>query len=225
MNKLTIDECHEIVAYFLHRSPPFEVKRCSAFLDLYQDLTGPRIIQGSNIEIEEDVLESHEHLREVISTVRTNPLIIRQHLIQMCFQTSAPQAEEVQNVTYIIVQLGFMLNCNLKDQCSKNYRVGAWKPSRWEEDETFQDFVSKAIPKRMTGTSEPQQQKDKISAWKLRDRYKIDIRGTDNIAEHLLYDPRTRSLKVFHHTTWLHAQLEKSQQVGKDLDLNGSLMV
>jgi hypothetical protein len=63
-------------------------------------------------------------------------------------------------------------------------------------------------------------EKKLLKAWKLVRRCGIKLRPTDNLLEHLQYDPKEKILKVFHHVAFLRAALRrtKGQQLGLDLE-------
>ncbi|XMA13370.1 hypothetical protein WAI453_006161 [Rhynchosporium graminicola] len=65
--------------------------------------------------------------------------------------------------------------------------------------------------------------KKELKAWKLKKRHNLRFRPTDNIMEHLLYDPQSRTVKVFHHTSYLKAHLARSAQQPIDMDAHSSL--
>ena len=180
MEKLTIEEYNKIIEYFLDESQPDAGKGCTAFLHLYEELTEPQILSGSNIQVEDGLVTSHEDVREAVTSLRTNSSLTRLDFGQNCFSKTA-SLREVNIVIAISIQLGFMLNCNLKDQCSKNYNIGKCMLTRWENDESFQEVVSRTIPRQDIGTIEPQLQRNRIIAWKLKNRCDMEIHGTDNL--------------------------------------------
>ncbi|UNI16373.1 hypothetical protein JDV02_002809 [Purpureocillium takamizusanense] len=62
-----------------------------------------------------------------------------------------------------------------------------------------------------------------LKAWKLRKRYKIKLRHTNNLLEHLSYDPLTRVLRVYHQVSFLRTQLEKTRNEPLELSFEDSL--
>lgn len=116
-----------------------------------------------------------------------------------------------------------MLSCDLSLEYVQNRHIGGWQPARWGDDESFHGFVSRMVPTKTHGVITPQQGRNKLAVWKLEHRCKVKVIATNNIAEHLLYNPKNGSLRVFHHITWLHTQLERIQTDDDDLDLEDSL--
>ncbi|RDW72594.1 uncharacterized protein DSM5745_07766 [Aspergillus mulundensis] len=116
----------------------------------------------------------------------------------------------------------FMLDCSLKDKYSKNFEVGNYSPARWEANEPFVSYVERSIPIR-PGQFDANRHKKVLRAWKLKKRYQLQFRPTDNIMEHLLYDPLTRTVHVFHHTGYLKAHLRRSKDQPIDQQASESL--
>jgi len=108
----------------------------------------------------------------------------------------------------------------------EGFDVDGYSPARWEANEPFVTYLQRAIPKshNQQGSGfEIQRYKKTLRAWKLKERYKLQFRPTNNILEHLLYDPITRVVKVFHHTAYLKAHLKQSLDQPIDLDVYESL--
>ena len=97
----------------------------------------------------------------------------------------------------------------------------------WQPNERFVDFVSRCFPKTAgfsaAAKSALENQKS-MKAWKLRARFRLSFKGTDNLARHLLLDPSHPdgpTLYIFHYTAFLKAQLDrlKQQKFHKDSDI------
>lgn len=217
----------DIAKHYLSDNAPNELEKYSAFLQLYEESTAPLRVDGGHvIQIDESLLENHERLGEVVTDLRKNPAWTRAQFAKAIWPQSSGSDREKRNehrAIAAVVQVGFMLNCNLRDQHSKGHRIGDWTPPRWEGKEPFRDFVERAIPRQKLASSEPLQHKGLLKIWKLAKRCGMGIDATNNISEHLLYDPHTNRLRVFHHTSWLHAQLERLGGAQDDHDLNQCL--
>jgi len=54
-----------------------------------------------------------------------------------------------------------------------------------------------------------------MKAWKLRARFRLSFKGTDNLARHLLLDPLHPdgpTLYIFHYTVFLKAHMDRLGQ-------------
>ncbi|CZT44161.1 uncharacterized protein RSE6_04295 [Rhynchosporium secalis] len=119
-----------------------------------------------------------------------------------------------------------MLDCSMKDKYSEGFEISGYTHARWEPDEPFDSYMQRAVPKTFkpyNRASEFEVFKKELKAWKLKKRHNLRFRPTDNIMEHLLYDPQSRTVKVFHHTSYLKAHLARSAQQPIDMDAHSSL--
>ena len=222
MDQITSADRDAILRFFLADASVSNPKESAAFLDLYQDLVIPKTINGCNIQIDEELLRDHRHLQDVAETLRKDPRLTREEFIRLNFPLDAEKVSvREHDPTSVVVQLGYMLSCDLNLEYVQNRHIGGWQPARWDDNETFHDFVARTAPAKAHGVLPPQQDRNKLAIWKLESRCKVKVVATNNIAEHLLYNPKNGSLRVFHHLTWLHTQLERSQ--ANDLTLEDSL--
>ncbi len=85
----------------------------------------------------------------------------------------------------------------------------------WQPDERFIDFIYKCFPRTSEMSARVSQaiwNQRSMKAWKLKARFGISFKGTDNLARHLLLDPNGPTVYLFHHTTFLKAQLDRLQK-------------
>ena len=201
----------------------------SAYVHFYISLTCPAA-EGAVIQVDDSIFRSHEDILECVRCIRANSTLTRRQFEEASFRqnNSARHPEDtpdrhLEDATRTVVRLGFMLDSALKAKYSSEFSVGGYSPSSWELNEPFNDFVERAIPKQHVASVEVKWQNKALRAWKLRKRQKVKFRATDNIMEHLLYDPQTRIVRVFHHTAYLKAHLWRTQSQQIDLDVQSSL--
>ena len=106
-----------------------------------------------------------------------------------------------------------MVDCSDKDRHSAGYEVGGFRPVSWEGSERFTDFVRKVFPTDVHDREKVRtamKEKNALKCWKLKKRAHIKFLPTDNLAEHLLYDPQDNSVRIFRQTTFVKAQLRLS---------------
>ncbi len=97
----------------------------------------------------------------------------------------------------------------------------------WQPNERFVDFVSRRIPKAGGFSAAAKlaiENQRSMKAWKLRARFRLSFKGTDDLASHLLLDsshPDGPTLYIFHYTAFLKAQLGRLRQQNfqKDSDI------
>ena len=96
----------------------------------------------------------------------------------------------------------------------------------WHRGERLVDFVSRCIPTAARCSAPAKsalKNQRSMKAWKLRARFRLSFKGTDNLARHLLLDPSHPdgpTLYIFHYTAFLKAQLDRlrEQNFQKDSD-------
>ncbi|KAK0715153.1 hypothetical protein B0H67DRAFT_665098 [Lasiosphaeris hirsuta] len=90
----------------------------------------------------------------------------------------------------------------------------------WQPEERFVDFVSKCLPKSLGVSASVKRAMEKqkaMKAWKLKARFHLSFRGTDNLSRHLHLDPLHPdgpTLYIFHYTAFLKAHLNRLQERG-----------
>lgn len=121
-----------------------------------------------------------------------------------------------------LLKASLMIDCAPKEQSPKRQRIVDFVPRPWEQLQPFAQFVERCFPspaqsKKVRHQSpDALEQRRKLKAWKLKWRYAVRLRPTDNLAEHLAFDPKRRKLLVFRQVGFLKAHLHRSR--GEDID-------
>jgi hypothetical protein len=197
----------------------------SAYFQLYESVLCPSSIGNRVIQVDNPVFKTHKDVLECAKRLRLEPMLTREHLASAVFPYHVSTRDK-EDAIRSVLRISFMLDCSLKDKYSEGFEVDGYSPARWEANEPFVTYLQRAIPKshNQQGSGfEIQRYKKTLRAWKLKERYKLQFRPTNNILEHLLYDPITRVVKVFHHTAYLKAHLTQSLDQPIDLDVYESL--
>ncbi|KAK4172175.1 hypothetical protein QBC36DRAFT_390612 [Triangularia setosa] len=154
---------------------------------------------------------SHSDVFEVAAVLRRDPtLTLNQASEQLRTQT------RTQSGTICLTQ---QLNYTMRVSAQALLMLDFTEPvDTWEPSERFVDFVSRCIPKKAgfsaVAKSALENQRS-MKAWKLRARFRLSFKGTDNLARHLLLDPSHPdgpTLYIFHYTAFLKAQLDRLRQ-------------
>ena len=215
MEKLDLQELEKVASYFVHETDSQNLKTHSAFIRLYEDVTAPDFI----VQVEPTHLISHEQIRKASDILKRNPIWTRQEFVRHAFPSFISPIAKKEDPATIIVQLVYMLDCNSKDRHSINRGIGNWHPTRWEDHQSFQEFVKETLPVSKKQVIPPQEDLRMLVAWKLKRRYGLQLISTNNLAEHLLYDPANGgSLRIFHHVSWLAAQLKQREHTVNTTD-------
>ncbi|KAL6814505.1 hypothetical protein J3E69DRAFT_347390 [Trichoderma sp. SZMC 28015] len=107
------------------------------------------------------------------------------------------------------VQLAFMIDPSSRDGFPMAYRIENEDafPVKWLPNETFIQFFNTAFPTEPLNFWHSSIRKRSLRAWKLKRRLGIQLRPTNDLAEHLVYNPRMKTLAVFHQVEYLKAQV------------------
>lgn len=117
--------------------------------------------------------------------------------------------EDVENALDIAVQATFMTDSVATRGHASDFRLGGLRPKCWASNESFVQFLESSFPR---ATDSPKicsvmEDQDSLKSWKLAKKLRITFKGTNNLADHLLYDSRYNILYLFHHVAWLNAHL------------------
>ena len=194
------------------------------YFEFYTSITCPSSFT-TTIQVDNPAFNTHADILGCVEQLRLNPGLTREQFAIASLPEKDVSTREKDNAIRTIVHVAFMLDCSLKDKYSKGFDIDGYTPAKWEPNEPFEFFVQRAVLKSTNKDRnfDFKACKKDLKAWKLKKRYKLHLRPTDNIMEHLLYDPETRVVKVFHHTSYLKAHLLRSSNQPIDIDTHSSL--
>jgi hypothetical protein len=197
----------------------------SRYFKFYTSITCPSSSESTSIQVDNPAFDTHADILGCVKSLHLNPSLTREEFVTASLSKEDVSARDKDDATRTIVRVGFMLDCSLKDKYSEGFEVGGYIPAKWESNEPFDAFVERAIVRTSKNHTarQPKEYKKDLKAWKLKKRQRLQFRPTDNIMEHLLYDPETRIVKVFHHTSYLKAHLARSVDQPIELDTHSSL--
>ena len=204
MRSVTVEERQEIARELLGKDGAF-----SAYFRLYGDLT--QRDHDFSIAFDEPTFYIPKTYQDVLLAarkLRENTDITKEEvttLLQNIWKTSA----RVENVMNTAVQAMIMVDSAAKDWRPADFILGGYRPISWLPHESLLSLVKRSFPLRPESSSRKIQQamaqRPALKAWKLQKRLGVCFRSTDNITEHLLLDPKTNTLYVFHHAAYLKA--------------------
>ena len=185
----------------------------STYFKIYDYLTTPRY---TTVQIHPPALNSHEDIRSLALELRANPQISRNEFRNKVFPQTLADPETIidqERSINVAVQLMLMIDCSDKDRHGAGYEVGGFRPVSWDGSERFTDFVRKVFPTDVhdqESVRTAMKEKNALKCWKLGKRAHIKFLPTDNLAEHLLYDPQDNIVRIFRQTAFLKAHLRIS---------------
>jgi len=222
-------ERKEVAKAFLHDGAPNCLEAYSAYFQFYNSVICPSNFKDTIVRIDNPAFISHEDVLRYSKDLKHNPTMTRSQLMSLSPVSNVSEKDK-EDAVRAMVKVAFMIDCAAKESHPEGFAVGDFAPLKWEINEWFVDFATRAFPSstlrslsELAKIRDAQVQKKCLKAWKLKKRYKIKFRGTENIAEHLLYDPEEGTVKVFHHTAFLKSHLLRSRDQPIDLGFLDSL--
>jgi len=222
--------------------------RFKAYFKHYCSVVCPSTSGDAVLELDTPVLKTHADVLNCVKTIFRDPTISFNLFVAQAVDTNSPSAtcslREKERIAKVAVDVVFAISWALRDYHPGTSCLTTTADSsshhhhrsiiKWEGDVSFLRFIEDAFnvgSPQSTQASDLQQlrqlemmkRKTSIKAWKLSKRYGIKIRGTDNLLEHLAFDIKTMTLKVFYHVSFLRAHLHKSKQEPLDLNFEQSL--
>ena len=211
-----------IVREILHADATERARNYSAYIGFYTSTFCPFAATRTAVQVDNTALRSHTQVLDALKTLCSDPKATRHHLEETLFPLNILDRDREDAIRSLVL-VCLMLDCSLKDKYSRDFQIGGYLPPKWEKDESFDHFVDRALPKGLTKDHEIRMHRNSLKAWKLEKRLGIKFKSTNNITEHLLYDPAARVVRVFHQTAYLKAHLARSLETPIELDVNSSL--
>lgn len=137
--------------------------------------------------------------------------------------------EAREHAVRVLLQASIMIDCASKQYLPEGRKVGDFVPRCWGEQQPFAKFVKRCFPPPVQSRKVRQEsqsalaQRRRLKAWKLKERYRVRLRPTDNLAEHLVYDSGRGILHVFRQVGFLKAHLYRSRDEDVDMGFRESL--
>lgn len=183
------------------------------YFRIYDTLTTP---QYAAIQIHPPALSSHDDVRRLALELRANSQSTREEFRSRVFPghiTDPEVAVDQERAINVAVQLLLMIDCSDKARHYEGYEIGGFRPVSWDGSERLVDFVGKAFSAcvhRPEMVRTAMKEKNALKCWKLKKRTHVKFLPTDNLAEHLLYDPKDNTVRIFRQTAFLKAHLRLS---------------
>lgn len=201
-----------------------------AYLKQYDTLVRPGSPTAVVINVGSPALKSHADVLRCVRALREKPQSTFDEFTANTSTLQGASSREKEHVANLAINVLFMMDCGSRNFYSEEFKVNNLSSAKWVGDTRFDDFMKHAFDSLIVdSSSQPQQiaeavkHKKALKAWKLSRRCNIEIKATSNLLEHLSFDPGTRSLKVFHHVSFLRAQLEHTKDEPLTLGFEDSL--
>lgn len=180
-----------------------------AFRRFYDEMTHFDQTGSISISITHPGLTSHAAVLQAVDTLKSqcNEELELGMFQQIAFPDCLPKDKE--KAAKATTQLAFMIDPSSRDGFPMAYRIENEHifPVKWLPTQTFIQFFHIAFPTESLDLWRSHTRSNSLRAWKLKRRLGIQIRPTNDLAEHLVYNPRTKTLAVFHQVEYLKAQV------------------
>ncbi|GJC82249.1 hypothetical protein ColLi_05087 [Colletotrichum liriopes] len=195
-----------------------------AFSALYNDLLHKDSDFVVNLDPDDNGSISDRDVLLAVDLLREDPSLTKEstaHKVEEALARRRSQTK-IDSLINLAVQVTVMVDCAAKERHSTGFAVGGYRPISWLQKETFLDFVMRSFPTNADSAAAERveaavDEKAALKAWKLQKRLGLQFRGTHNLSEHLLLDPRSNCLYLFHHAGFLKAQLRRARDQSQPL--------
>jgi hypothetical protein len=176
----------------------------STFFGFYNSITRPRAHYYAILYVHYPALRSHEDILLILCDLKAN-----HHTTYLEFKQrlrarwQAALDNEVDHAINIAVHLMVMIDCTIVDSHSEGYEIDGYRPSKWQSNERFIDFVHNAFPVDTEADRlqilEVQKNCNMLKAWKLKERAHV-ILSQRMISESISYMIHGKTLSGYFDT-------------------------
>ncbi|KAJ4291767.1 hypothetical protein N0V90_009662 [Kalmusia sp. IMI 367209] len=228
MDSPNVNETRQILETFLHGQAAHNPEQYETFLRYYeQQFYGPG--KKKMVALSIDKAAYCKHTEVVIALGR---LIASPDQTKRDFRDTFPVdvvEEEKDWAIQTLLRVALMIDCASKQTAPPGHMLGDYRPRSWADDQSLAEFAESCFPSPVHSPAMRARirialgQRNRMKAWKLRERYGVRFRPTDNLAEHLLFDSQHRTVKVFRQVGYLKAHLSRSLHEPVSTDFKSAL--
>lgn len=173
------------------------------------------------VSIREPVLNSHTDVINAVKSLRQSAILSKSSFQDQAFGDT--DELEKEHATRRIVKIAFMIDCSSKDDFSGNYQLCQSFPVKWASTQTFIGFLESTFTRTGSRPFHERHSNRSMRAWKLKKRHGIRFVPTNDLVQHLLYDRRTSTVKIFHQTAFVKAHLLHTAHLPLDTGFDDSV--
>ena len=209
MESLGFQEREDVVQRLCHatlstpHSPSFD-----SYLRYYTSTCLAKTVKVPFYAPEKAALRCHEDVLHSVDVLRQSPRMMRRGFESRAFGESSQVEQE--HACRVCVKVSFMIDCSSKNDYSEGYRLSDEFPVKWRGDQSFVDFLEEIFPTKLEPEEGDRKDSKPLKAWKLKKRYGVRFVPTNDLVQHLMYDPEARTIKIFHQIAWLKGHLRHS---------------
>lgn len=192
----------------------------NAFMHFYTSISR-RQGNAFSVSIGKPVFKTHSDIIDAVLGLKQNATLSKSSFQNQAFG----EAEELDKeyAARIIVKIAFMIDCASRDDFSDSYQVHNSFPVKWVATQNFIEFLNNTFPTTESRPFHARSSNRPIKAWKLNRRYRIRFVPTNDLVQHLLYDPQASTVKVFHQAAFIKAHLRHTGNLPLSTDFSYSV--
>jgi hypothetical protein len=220
MKTTTTEDRIEIARYLFRKPGNFK-----AYFTIYDNIARREndfVLQVEHFNRE--TLLSHQHVMVVATFLKKHTMMAPYDLrsaIKAGHGLVTVSDANIKHAINLAVHGMLMVDTKAREYHNPAYTLGGQPPTFWSENETFLQFAKETFPITNDVSNKAKNAMDEhalMRAWKLQKRLGLKFKVTDSLAEYLLFD--RNYIYIFHHTSFLKAQLEAFTGDNSPLDLD-----
>jgi hypothetical protein len=214
MHSPSLSEKKAIIRKFLNHRASQSVEQYEAYLRYYQSVLCASGSRHLILGIDKPAFARHTDVTSAMERLTSTPTQTKRDFSNT-FPTTVSN-EEKEYAIHALLRVAFMIDGPFRQSLPEGYAVGDFRPRSWSDDQSFAEFAESCFPSPIHSPAMSARiqtalgQRNKLKAWKLKDRYRLRFQATDNLAEHLLFNSEQRTVKVFRQVGYLKAHLYRS---------------
>lgn len=185
------------------------------YLEFYRVVSSWSMPEGLNQG--NPALRNHDDLTDIIYLIQQRPDLPRKELIQIHFssyRSALPDPLDQNRAFDLAMRVLTMIECSPR-RCSRVNWSPGFAPIPWYADDSARQFIGRAFQRHAALDVEDEFDRStfgKLAATSLERRKKIKLVGTYDLQKHLLLEPESRTLYIYHHVGFLKEYLAATRQ-------------
>lgn len=185
----------------------------TSFFDLYDKSVVKHDRRECNPNDAAEPARYHDAILHIIQYLKANVNGTRDQALVKLQNEQTLCNVEIDHALDVAVQIMIMVDSAIQNWQPSSYTIGGYKTLSWDPTDSFLNFVERTFEKDSASDSNAGrialEDRHVLKAWKLKRRLGIQIRPTDNLADHLSFNKQDNILFLFHHAAFLKAHLKK----------------
>jgi hypothetical protein len=164
-------------------------------------------------------LRNHKDLLDIVRLLKYRPNDTRAILAEEHFASygdAQPESIDQHRAFNLAVRVMTMVQCSVESSSRVPWR-GGYKPVVWHDDESLRTLMESAFRRKdppSLGDVHEFSIKSRLAAKTLKTVHGLKFQGTNDLRRHLLLDPETKTIHIFHYNSLLKEHLLETKDRG-----------